>query len=167
MPERCVVCNQPAEARRIKRTLYWTPRAWRYTSMALLAGSFAVGAWMMDSLAIFGWTILLVLVVHLVLRKSLKIEITVCAPHRRRRNLLRALSLACIVLLVGSFFIVRGNTFNLAIALMMSSAVASLVLGIVQSLIGIQAIRLQELAEGHAWFSGTGTAFRETLPELH
>ena len=151
----------------MKRTLYWTPRAWRISVAATLIGVFVAGMYVLQPLlGIFWWLVLLAVIGHLLLRKSLKLELGICAIHRRRRNILRGISLACLCLIVLSIPAIAGDpTFGYL--LLLGSAVALLALAIAQSYVGVQAIRLQDLSEQHAWLTGTGAAFRNELPELN
>ena len=168
MPDRCIVCNAPAQNRRIRRKVYWTPRAWRVSAAGGLLGIFAVGVFfrMPGLIDLFWWLLLLALVVHFLIRKSLKLELGICARHRSIRNLLFGASLACLLVLGSAFFFLRENV-GLASVLFLASGVSLLLLGVVQTFIGIHAISLHDLSEEHAWLSGTGAPFRADLPEAN
>ena len=165
LPDRCVICNDPGSAR-VKRTLYWTPRAWRIGAWAILACAYLLSVVVMGSGAILGVSLLLVVMAHFALRKSLKLEVGVCPRHRRWRNILRGASIVCILLVVGGFPMI-GMDPTMALMMLGLAGAALLVLSIVQAYVGVQSVRLHELSETHAWLSGTGEPFRAALPELN
>jgi hypothetical protein len=166
LPDRCVICNRPAEGRRVKRTLYWSPKAWRIGTAAVLVGFAAIGGAIAPYVLYAFWPLVLVLIIaNLFVRKSLKLEIGICRRHALRRNALRGLSIASMVLLAASFFLLQVER-STAYLLLVASTIGVLALAIVQALVGIQAMRLSELSADHAWLSGTGAPFREALPEL-
>jgi len=167
LPDRCVICNAPAASGRVKRKLYWTPKAWRISTLAILVVLVALGMTVLQPLLMAFWPLVIVLaVVNMFIRKSLKLELGICPRHRRRRNILRGLSIACL-LLVGSSFSMIGVNQTVAYVTLFFSAVALLALAGVQAFVGVQAIRLAELSQSHAWLSGTGEPFRNELPELN
>ena len=168
LPDRCVVCNASASGYRLSGKLYWSPHAWRLGAVAAPFAATAFGIWLKVSLLVMSfWPLAIVLLIaHAFVRKSLKVELGVCPRHRRLRNILRALSIACLAL-AGASVPLFGETYTLAYLLLWASVAGLLALAIVQSYVGAQAIRLKELTAEHAWLSGTGAAFRGELPELH
>ncbi|MEA3192352.1 MAG: hypothetical protein QOD26_685 [Betaproteobacteria bacterium] len=151
LPDRCVICNEPAHSGRVKRKLYWTPTAWRVWTLAIVVVVIALGMWVLRPLLMAFWPLVIVLVVvNMFIRKSLKLELGICPRHRRRRNILRGLSVACL-LLVGSSFSIIGVNPTAAYVTLFFSAVALLALAGVQAFVGVQAIRLTELSPSHAW----------------
>jgi hypothetical protein len=95
LPDRCVVCNADAHGDRVARTLYYSPLAWR---LAAPAAPF-VALWLgiaadIDFLLMAFWPLaLLLFVAHFFVRKSLKLELGICARHRKLRNTLIGASL--------------------------------------------------------------------------
>ena len=72
-----------------------------------------------------------------------------------------------IVAMAGVFIGIFGfRAFPGAPFVLLGSLAALLVLMVVQSYAGVQALALQRVSPEHAWLSGTGTAFRTDLPEL-
>ena len=165
LPERCVICNEPSQSR-VRRSLSWTPRAWRLVATAVPIGfaffALAIGP---DLFALLVPLLVVLFIAGSFFRKSLKLELGVCPRHRRRWNALRWLSFTCFAVFAGSFPMI-GASPALAYRVMLGSAVALLGLGIAQSFLGLQSIRVRELSKEHAWLSGTGKRFRAALPEL-
>ena len=81
LPDRCVLCNASAASPRVKRTLYWTPRAWRIGAWAILIGAFVLSVAVMESGPLLGVSLLLVVLAHFALRKSLKLELRAALPE--------------------------------------------------------------------------------------
>jgi len=166
LPDRCVVCNAPAEGYRLSRKLYWSPLAWRAGALIAPFAAMALGLYLdVAILAMSFWPlVILLLITHTFVRKSLKLELGVCPRHRRLRNTFIALSTACIA---GVFAgILSFQTGIVGIMILLGSVVGLLVLAVMQSYFGAQAIRLKELSPEHAWLARTGAAFRSELPEL-
>ena len=166
LPDRCVICNAPSQ-QRIRRKLSWTPRTWRFIAAALPIGfaffALAIGP---ELFALILPLLVVVFIAGFFFRRSLKLDLGVCVRHRRQRSALQWLSFACLVLLIGSFPMIGTNP-TLAYLVMLCSGITLLMLGVAQSFIGVQAIRLRDLSKEHAWLSGTGAPFREALPELN
>ena len=165
LPDRCVACNQPA-ANRVVRTMYWSPGLWRNLSVVLPLGMLFGGpALGLPILAVLFWpTVLILAIVHFIVRKKLKVDMAVCDRHRRLRNVLRALSVAAMlgmVLIFANWSLDDSTLYSL-----IGAVIALIVLSIVQSMIGVQAVALRRLDAEHAWLGGTGKPFREALPEL-
>ena len=162
LPDRCVACNQPA-VKRVARTLYWSPTAWRYFSviapLVMLFGGPALGA---PILVVLFWpAVIVLLVAHYFVRKKLSVQLAVCERHRRVRDVLHALSIASLVGIVLVFLNLTPDAWTLLVA-----AVALVIaLAIVQSFVGVQAVSLKKLDPQHAWLGGTGETFRQALPE--
>jgi hypothetical protein len=64
LPDRCICCNAPA-TRKVRRTFYWYPP---WVNLLILIG------------------VLPALVAVLVLQKRMRLEVTLCGEHRRRRR---------------------------------------------------------------------------------
>src|SRR3954465_14541127 len=176
-PGRCWLCN-PQAGKRVARTLYWTPTAWRYLSWLVPLGVLIAGiALRVPWMALAFWPAVIVVgIAQYLVRKKLKLELGVCARHDPPRTVPAALSHTAIVRPTGlaapSIAAIVG-----AIALGASQLIASrmglivlmaaiLALAVLQRYIGVQAISLKRLDADHAWLGGTGKSFREALPEL-
>jgi hypothetical protein len=164
LPARCVVCNAPAE-KRVKRRLYTSPLAWRLGAFAapfvLMFLGIALEALVL--MALFWPSVVVLLVAHVFVRRKFVLEAPICGRHARQRTVLLILSivLVCAVIALPFAFGAREAMVNALWA-----CVAGLViLAIVQSVAGAQAVRLKRLSPEHAWLGGTGKPFREALPE--
>ena len=166
LPPRCVVCNEDSGGARLSRKLYWAPAAWNIgallTPFVAMGAAIAFGIW---PLAALFWPLVLVLMVaHVFIRKSLKVELGLCARHRRVRAVLLVLSFA------GAAAIVCGgmlySQFPWSPLVLWGGIAGVLGLAIAQRSFGIYAVTLRRLTAEHAWLGGTGSRFRETLPEL-
>jgi|tagenome__1003787_1003787.scaffolds.fasta_scaffold20965411_3 hypothetical protein len=163
LPERCVLCNAQA-GKRVARTLYWTPTAWRYLSWLVPLGVLIAGiALRVPWMALAFWPAVIVVgIAQYLVRKKLKLELGVCARHDRQRTVLAALSIAAIV---GAIALGASQLIASRMGLIVLMA-AILALAVLQRYIGVQAISLKRLDADHAWLGGTGKSFREALPEL-
>jgi hypothetical protein len=165
LPARCVACNLPAQTR-VKRRLYTSPLAWRLgafaTPFALMWLGVALEATVL--MALFWPAVIILLVTHMFVRKKFVIEAPICARHARMRNVLTLLSLAFVVAVIALPFAWRGA--DAMISVLWACVAALVILAIVQSIAGVQAVRLKRLNAEHAWLGGTGKPFREALPEL-
>jgi hypothetical protein len=159
-----VVCNAHAD-QRISSTLYWSPAAWRFFSalapFALLFGGMALG---MPWLALAFWPSVIVLAIaHFIVRRKVRLELGACERHRRLRNVLRGLSIAALIGAVVVF--VNLSPSDGSIALLVLVVATIIVLAVLQSFAGVQAVSLTKLDSRYAWLRGTGKLFREALPE--
>ena len=167
LPDRCVVCNADAAGGRLKRKFTYSPVAWTIGASLTPFLVVLAGAWFdLPYAAIAFWPLLVVLAIaSLFVRKTLKLELGVCGRHRRLRVTLLSLSWLCVVAGVLAAFAL--TAYRLAGLVMLASFAALLVLGLAQSYVGVQAVRLKDLSADHAWLTGTGEPFRSSLPELH
>lgn len=165
LPARCVVCNVPAETR-VKRRLYTSPLAWRLGAFAapfvLMFLGIALQATML--LMLFWPSVIVLLVVHLFVRRKFVLEAPICARHARLRSVLLVLSILLVCAVIALPFSWAGTQ---AMVTGLWACVAALILlALVQSIAGVQAVRLKRLSAEYAWLGGTGKPFREALPEL-
>ena len=164
LPARCVVCNQPA-ARRLARTLYYSPRAWRIGAFLTPFALMWLGMWSGEvALLVAFWPAVIILfIAHFFVRKKLRIELGACQRHWRIRLVTQAASVAAMGLVVLALVNFQLDTSGLTLAL---AAGALIVLAVLQSYSGLQAVGAQRLTAEHAWLARTGRPFREALPEL-
>lgn len=164
LPERCIVCNQPA-AKRVTRKLYWSSRAWRsgaaltpFVILALGIASDSIGV-----LLLFWPSVIALVIANFFVRKKVQLALGVCERHGRLRTALQVLSVGAMAA-VGVVISTWDGAYSPMLAF---AAIAALVvLAVVQSLVGVQAVSVKRLSEEHAWLGGTGRPFREALPEL-
>jgi hypothetical protein len=166
LPDRCVVCNEQSSGKPIPRTLYWSPALWRNISAAMpfliMIAGIAFGQPLL--IALFWPAVIVLAIVHYIVRKKLKLELAVCARHRRQRNILGGLSLAAMAGMVAVFL---NWTPSTATVVSLLTGVAILIaLAVVQNYVGVHAVKLKKLDSQHAWLGGTGKTFRQALPEL-
>jgi hypothetical protein len=166
LPDRCVVCNEQASGKRIERTLYWSPAAWRTFSALAPFVLFAGGMlFSLPVLMMLFWPAVIVLgIAHYIVRRKLKLDFAVCQRHRRQRNLLAGLSLAAMAGMVAVFL--NWSPTTATVVGLLTAVTIIIVLAVVQNYVGVQAVKLKKLDSQHAWLGGTGKSFREALPEL-
>jgi hypothetical protein len=130
LPERCVVCNEPA-SERVSRKLRWSPTWWRIVGgvapfVLLAAGAFGGQIWL---LMLF-WPLVIVLVIaHLIVRQAFRVALGACARHKRLRQLVIASSLGAMALIVlGLFYI---TTFEWASLALVGGAIVTAALAVV------------------------------------
>lgn len=161
-----MVCNVPA-GDRLSRKLYWSPLAWRASAFAtpfvVMFLGFALDQFAL--VALFWPLVIVLLIAHVFVRKKLVLEIAICPRHRRLRLAFQALSLACMVLVVALPFAWQ-TAGDFALSAVWVGIFGLLVLAVLQSFFGAQAITVKRMTEEHAWLGGTGRSYREALPEL-
>jgi len=165
LPSRCVVCNLPAQTR-VRRRLYTSPLAWRLGAFAAPFVLMFLGiAFQAPMLMVLFWpSVIVLLVVHLFVRRKFVLEAPICVRHARQRTVLLILSILLVCAVIALPF---GWSGTAAMINGLWACIAALVvLAIVQSIAGVQAVRLKRLSAEHAWLGGTGKPFREALPEL-
>jgi hypothetical protein len=138
LPDRCVVCNAPANGYRLRKTFAWHPPEYYLT---VLAG------------------VLIYVIVAMFTRKTAALALGLCEQHRvRRRN-------ALIVAWGGfalSFVLMFVGATNDSAALMLGSVVGMGVLPIVGGLMA-RVASVSKIDDGHAWLR-VGRPFLESLP---
>ena len=167
LPDRCITCNAPAQGNRLRRKLYCSPAAWKIGASLAPFAALAAGVYLDVSLLAYSfWPLVVILIVaNMVVRKSLKLEVGICPRHRDLRFTLIALSWTCIVGVFAGIFTLSGGATGAIILL--GSLLALVVLVVVQSFVGAQAVSLKDVSPDYAWLAGTGEAFRSALPELN
>ena len=165
LPPRCVVCNLPAETR-VKRRLYTSPLAWRLGAFATPFVLMWLGLLLEATvlMALFWPSVIILLVAHMFVRKKFVVDAPICARHARMRNILMVLSLAFVVAVIALPFVWRSA--DGMISVLWACVAALVLLAIIQSIAGVQAMRLKRLSAEHAWLGGVGKPFREALPEI-
>lgn len=142
LPDRCIVCNAPAEGNSITKTLIW------HTPMLLPLLVFVpVG-------------LIIYAVLAFLFKRTLTTKLPLCAHHRRRRQVLSIAGLA----MLPAFFILAaiGITINEP-ALIPPGIVLSLV-GIVVLLFARNEIWPIRISDDHAHVRGANSEWLEGLP---
>ena len=165
LPARCVTCNLPAE-KRVKRRLYTSPLAWRLGAFATPFVLMTLGVYLQAPflMMLFWPSVIVLIVAHLFVRRKFVVEAPICVRHARLRNVLIVLSLAFVVAVIALPF--AWSVDSARISLLWACVAGLLVLAVLQSVVGVQAVSLKRLDAEHAWLGGTGRPFREALPEL-
>jgi len=165
LPDRCVVCSAPANGYRVKRRLYWAPAAWTRTAPFVPVAVFLAGTFLRNPmLMMLVWPTAIVLyVTHLFVRKSFRLAVGLCARHRAIRHALLALSVGCIVVMALALF-ASGDYPHYA-RLLMGGSAGLFALLVAQRFTGVQRLALREWHPDYGWIAGTGSRFREALPE--
>jgi hypothetical protein len=165
LPSRCVVCNLPAETR-VRRRLYTSPLAWRLSAFITPFVLMWLGLLLQATvlMMLFWPSIIVLLVVHLFVRRKFVLDAPICARHARLRTVLLVFSILLVCAVIALPFGWSGTT---AMINGLWACIAALILlAAVQSIAGVQAVRLKRLSAEYAWLGGTGKPFREALPEL-
>jgi hypothetical protein len=166
LPDRCVVCNADARGARVGRKLYCSPLAWRLGAVAAPFVSLWLGVALdADLLIVSFWPLVVILLVaNFFVRKSLEVELGICARHRKLRGALTVASLLSMgAVLFGIFASLSTGTGWTAL---LGGAAGLFAFAIAERFIGVQAVSLRKLSDEDAWLGGTGKAFREALPGL-
>ncbi len=139
LPDRCVVCNAPAEGHTLHKTLYWhTPLL-----LALLAINPLIYA-----------------VLAVIFKRSMPAELPLCARHLLRRRVLGVLG----VVLLPAFPILAGLGIMLSMPkLLLPGLIASLV-GIAVLLLGRNEVWAYRITEEHTFIWGADATWLEALP---
>jgi hypothetical protein len=138
LPDRCVKCNTPAEGRRLRRNLSWHPGAWYLLVLV--------------SLPIY-------VIVALIVRKTARIEVGLCADHRARRR--RAIAVGWALSLAGFGMIIYGASVNRGdVALI---GVVPLLAGLIFGLIGSQTVVASRIDKNLVWLKKVHPSFLAEL----
>ena len=167
LPDRCIVCNADAGGHRVTRKLYWSPRAWRIVAVSTPFVVLGIGiASRIPLLSMLFWPLVLVMMIaHTFVRKTLVLEMGMCKAHQRWLTGVRWVSALFVLGVFVSVSLWRTDA-SLAGMVLLVSIGGMVLAAVAQGVAGVQAIALDRLDPKHAWLSGTGRRFRETLPEL-
>ncbi|MFO0724112.1 MAG: hypothetical protein U1E65_10040 [Myxococcota bacterium] len=139
LPERCVKCNARMD-RKVKRSLYYHH-------------------WAIYLLLLFNP--LIYLVVALIVRKSARVEVPLCAQHAGRARLGMWLGALCLLTLFGGFGVAASVDAPALIALVFVAFFAQLVAAIILA----NVLRPVRIDKDFVEARGCGEAFLVTLPE--
>ncbi|HVR11389.1 MAG TPA: hypothetical protein VMW75_25315 [Thermoanaerobaculia bacterium] len=139
LPDRCVRCNAPAQAR-ITKTLYWHS-PWLY-------------------LLLVAW--LLYVVTALLVRKRARIAAPLCDRHLKRRR--KAITASWVALLVGiaAFFV--AGTGGTELAWLYMVGFFGLLGGLVGAVFAHRVLLAKRIDDRHVWLRGAASEFLNGLP---
>jgi hypothetical protein len=140
LPDRCVKCNAPAEARRLRRNLSWHAPGWYILVL---------------------FNVLIYLIAALIVRKTARIEIGLCQGHWFRRRRAIAVGWVAVLAGMGMFF------YGLSTAEPGMSLVGGLVafFGLITGVVGSQTVVATRIDETYAWLKKVHPAFLAELPD--
>ncbi|MGE3849675.1 MAG: hypothetical protein AB7I01_22525 [Gammaproteobacteria bacterium] len=167
LPHRCVICNATALPARVNRTLYWTPWQWRVFAWGLAIALFVLMSQGSGFAVILFWpAVLVIIVVHMLIRKRVRLELGICARHQRWRNILfwlavgsAAMSILAAVVMLAARENLFGEATLMLIPLMFALAFAN-------GLGPANMVRVAKVSAQHLWLARTGKAFRDSLPDV-
>lgn len=140
LPDRCVHCNTTADLRRVKRSLYWHHPA---VYVTLLVG------------------LLVYVILALVLRKTAKIEVSICRAHAARRRWRIAISWILLLAVPASIGLLVANRIENALwivpPLLLIAAIAVSMLS--------RIVYARKIDEKNVWVGGICPAYIADLPE--
>ena len=140
LPDRCTVCNAPANGLRLKRNLYWHPPAWY---LLICAG------------------ILIYAIAALIVRKQARIEIGLCQIHfqNRKRAVGITWSLIGVAILVGIIATIKSpELILLAVAIFMGA--------LIYAIVAMQPVTPGKITDRLVWLKGVHQDYLNMLPEL-
>jgi hypothetical protein len=142
LPPPCIRCGAPADGKPVEKTLYWHHPA---IYLAILAG------------------VLIYVILAMVLRKSIKVRVPLCAHHAKRRG--TAITLAWVLPLVGiadAFILPQFNVDGGVVALI---TVVLILTGLVTWAVVANPIRPSLINQFQAEFTGVCRAYLQQVPE--
>jgi hypothetical protein len=140
LPDRCTMCNNPANGFRLKRNLYWHPPAWY---LLICAG------------------LLIYAIVALIVRKKASIEIGLCRTHVQKRK--RAIAIT--LLLIGvSILVVVLATIKEPTLILLSGAIfiGALIYGVV----AVPPVTPAKITDRLVYLKGVSPAYLNMLSDF-
>jgi hypothetical protein len=140
LPDRCTVCNAPADGFRLKRNLYWHPPAW-YLLICLGVLFYAIAA--------------------LVVRKKASIEIGLCRTdiQKRKRAIVIAWLLVGVSILVGILATIKEPALILAAAVIFIGA-------LIYGIIAAQPVTPARITDRLVYLKGVSAAYLNMLSDF-
>jgi hypothetical protein len=138
LPDRCVICNQPGNGKRIRRSLLWHPQ-WVY--MTILIG------------------LLIYWIIAAIVQKRATIEHSLCETHAARRRNGVILMVGGVV---GGIGIMLVGVFSETLALLAVGPIAVLVC-VIAGAITARTLTPARIDDYYAWLN-VGRPFLESLP---
>lgn len=142
LPPPCIKCGAPADGKPVVKTIYWHNPAFY---LLILAG------------------VLVYAIVALVVRKSVRISVPLCARHAQRRS--TAVMMAWILPLIGIADIFILNRFDVDGGIIALVATAFILAGIIIWAVVGTPIRPRFIDQSRSEFTGFCQAYLQTIPE--
>jgi hypothetical protein len=142
-PALCIRCGAPADGKAITKTY-----SWHHPALYLL---------------LLG-PILIYLIVAMVVRKSIKVTVPICAQHRQRRSI--AVTLSWVLPLVGIADAIILPQFNVDTGIVALICAVLILAGIVIWAVVAMPIRPKKIDQFHGEFTGFCETFLEQFPEF-
>jgi hypothetical protein len=140
LPDRCMVCNAPANGFRLKRNLYWHPPAWY---LLICAG------------------LLFYAIAALIVRKQAKIEIGLCGKHvqKRKRDIAITWLLIVVSIAVGILATIKAPTLILLAAAIFIGA-------LIYGVIAVPPVTPAKITDRLVYLKGVSPAYLNMLSDF-
>jgi len=142
-PAMCIRCGAPADGKPLTKTYFWHHPA----LYLLLLGP-----------------ILIYIIVAMIVRKSIRVTVPLCARHRQRRSV--AVTLAWVLPLVGIADAIILPQFNVDAGIVVLICVGLIVAGIVIWAVVATPIRPKKIDQFYGEFSGFSETFLQQFPQF-
>lgn len=142
LPPRCIKCGAPANAKPVVKTFYWHHPA---LYLVILAG------------------VLIYAIVAIVVRKSIKVAVPLCAEHAKRRSI--AVTLAWVLPLIGFADIFVLSQLNVNGGIIALLTIGLILAGIVIWAVVANPMRPTMIDATRGEFTGVCATFLEQFPE--
>ena len=143
LPDRCAVCNAPAEGTTVKKTLFW------HTPMLLpLLVLFPIG------IIIYG-------VLAALFKKTMPVSMPLCTKHQRRRTIIGITGL----LMLPAFPIFAAVGLSISEPMLIPPGILLSLAGIVVLIIGRNELWPTRITETYAYIRGANAEWLDTLPQ--
>lgn len=140
LPDRCTVCNAPANGFRLKRNLYWHPPAWY---LLICAG------------------LLFYAIAALIVRKKASIEIGLCPTHIQKRK--RAIAITWLLIGV-SILVVFLATIKEPTLILLAGAI--LIGALIYGVIAVPPVTPAKITDRLVYLKGVGVAYLNMLADF-
>jgi len=140
LPDRCVKCNEPAEAPTKVRKVYW--HHWTIYLLILL-------------------NIIIYAIVGLIARRKGTVAPGLCHDHKQRRRILLAAGWIGVLAGIAAIYVGMAASSGLLVA-----GVLALLAGIVTALFAARLLYAQRIDKTHLYLKGCGAEFLDSLPEF-
>ena len=140
LPDRCVKCNEPAEAPKLKRKLTWHhPALYLIIFVALLIYA----------------------IVAMVIRQTATVEIGLCERHRSRRKQNILITIVALLLSVAAFAV----SINVSDGMYALAGLALLLGGTIYGIVSIRVITPSKIDSSFVWIRGITPDYLNLLPQ--
>lgn len=139
LPDRCVKCNADADGYRYNKKYTYYPQI---------------------LLLLFLLNVIIMLIVYVFVKKSMRLEMGLCLRHRAARS--RAVRLSAGLLLLGIAMIVGGGVSKSALIIIVG--ILALLSALIYSNFAVPVLRPKKITKQLGYFRGAGPAFLNSLP---